>query len=125
MDFSKFDLVEKANEGAWMTITDPFGEETDARVKLVGTDSKLYKRRLHQIGDKNRKVKKGLKAAELETEMLQTYAVCCVDFEKCFLGKKEVKADNQEDVIAFFESYPPVLDQIAEFLGDRTNFLSS
>lgn len=124
MDFGKLDVSAKSEEGVWMVIEDPFGEETDAKIRVVGQDSKVFRRRMHRLGDINRKKKNGLKMAELEREFLETYSACCVDFENCYVGKKEIKADNLEDVMEFLEKFRFILDQVSEFAGDRSNFLS-
>lgn len=124
MDFAKYDASDKINEGEWMVLKDPYGEDTDARIKIVGTDSKIFKRRLHRLADQERKRKGGLKAADMEREMLETYAACCVDFENCFYKKKEIKPDNFEDVLDFL-SISWVVNQVSLFAGDYTNFLSS
>lgn len=122
-DFGKMDVSKKGEEGVWMTVEDPEGEPMDARIKIVSVDSKIYKRRIHRIADMQRKKKNGLKAAELDREMLETYAACSVDFENVFDGKKEIKAENEEDVIEFYDKYRWVLDQVAEFAQERANFL--
>lgn len=125
MDFGKLDVTDKANEGVWMTVCDLEGSDTDAKIKVVGTDSKIHNKRIQRIADISRKKKNGLKAAELEREMLETYAACSVDFEKCFIGKKEIKAENFEDIIDFYKRFRFVLDQVVEFANDRSNFLPS
>jgi hypothetical protein len=125
MDFGKLDVSAKSEEGSWMVIQDYEGDETDARIKVVGQDSKIFKKRMHRFADINRKKKNGLKAAEIEREFLETYASCCVEFENCFVGKKEIKADNLEDVIEFLETFRFILDQVSTFSGDRSNFLSN
>lgn len=125
MDFGKLDVSAKSEEGVWMPIMDLDGEETDAKIKVVGQDSKIFKRRIHRLTDISRKKKNGLKAAELEREFLETYSACCIEFENCYIGKKEIKGDNLEDVVDFLEKFKFILDQVAEFVGERSNFLSN
>jgi hypothetical protein len=125
MDFGNLDVSVKSEEGVWMVIKDLEGDETDARVKVVGQDSKVFKKRMHRLADISRKKKNGLKAAELEREYLETYSACCIEFENCMVGKKEIKGDNLEDTMEFLEKFRFILDQVAEFVGDRGNFLSN
>jgi Cu/Ag efflux pump CusA len=125
MDFGKLDVSKKADEGAWLTICDLDGVETDAKIKVAGIDSKVFKRRMNKIMDAQRKKKNGLNSAEAEREMIETYATCTLDLENCFIGKKEIKAENVGDVIDFYKEYRFVLDQVVEFSGERSNFLPS
>ena len=123
MDFGQFDARKKMEEGEWLTLKDPYGEPTDAKIKLVGTDSKAYKRHMHQLADLEKKRKNGLKTAEIEEAMIDTYVSCIVDVENCSMGKQVVTVDNK-DLLRELVSMSFVVTQINEFLGDYTSFLS-
>ncbi len=43
MDLKKFDSVTGSEEGKWLTIVDPDGNETDIEILLHGVDSKVFK----------------------------------------------------------------------------------
>jgi hypothetical protein len=55
MDFGKLDVSKASEEGAWMVICDYSGAKTDARLKLVGRDSKAYKRARTKLAEQDRK----------------------------------------------------------------------
>jgi len=123
MDFGQFNAQATMDEGKWLTLNDPYGDPTDAKIKVVGPDSKTYKRELRRIADLEKKKRNGLKAAEMEQHMIDTYAACCVDFENCYIGKKEVKAGDTESIKELV-AMTFITPQISEFIGDYTNFLS-
>lgn len=122
MDFSNFDTRAKSEEGAWMDITLPDGSLTDSKILILGRDSDVFKKRIQKVADQNRSKRKGLPVGELERASKEVYIACTVDWKNIEINKKALECTN-ENIRDFYEKYPWVLDQVMEFVEDRTNFL--
>ena len=124
MDISKLDVSKTMEEGSWMTILDHDGEPTEFRLKVVGQDSKIYKKRAMKVSDKQRKKRNGLSLHELEKELIETYAMCIVDQENIDIGKTPLDVNDLEAKIEFLSQFAFITEQVGEFVKDRSNFLS-
>lgn len=118
MDFSQFSTVEKAEQGAWMTIALPDGTETDAALRLAGCDSQVYKRTRNALMNKRRGVDA---SAELITEDYRKLISACVLELKNITVKGA--AVTPETVGQFFNSFAYVYEQADKFIHDRKSYL--
>jgi hypothetical protein len=56
--------------------------------------------------------------------MLDILAMCIVDQENVLVDKKPLDIEDHKTKVEFLERFEFIVDQISEFLDDRTNFLS-
>ena len=133
MDISQFNIVEKANEGAFMQlctlptntpIVDKDG--TKVGITLLGFDSdKCRKLRLKATNQAlNRKRGQKTSAEEIEARGIKQIAECGVSWQGIDKGGKPLlfSAENFEQLLT---DQPWVKEQCDEFIGDRNNFLQN
>lgn len=139
MDFTKFDTKKKSEEGVWCPIYSPDGTIEVAEFKMAGRDSKILKRRQQEIAKKNQSKKK-ITPVEEEQDLMITLAVCTLDWHmmdedeggNMKPGKDGVVIENGEEIPctfenakAFYERWTYVAEQVAEYIADRSYFLSN
>ena len=132
MDLSKVDYVARADEGEWMTVTDPLGAELvdevtkkPARLKLVGLDSKRYRDKNREIQDRRiEKMRRNKPTTSKlhETETRDLIAHCVLDWEEFYSDGQPLEC-NPENVRMLFEKVPYIQLQADNFIGDRANFM--
>ncbi len=128
MDFSKKKIV--ADDAQYMEIKDPVTDEVMeedgkvARLKVVGSDSKVFKAGFKEWNDKNRLKKNGLSTADTEKHMKKIYCACVVGWENIEWEGKDMKF-SKENLMNLIDSCPFIYDQLMEFVGDRSHFLES
>lgn len=114
----------KTHESEWMTVTDPFGEPTDIRIRLAGRDSESFKKASRKIAEAKRKRQKGLKPIEEERMWLETFAKCTVEWENLEDNGKKLDC-NFENAMKVYSNYEFVLEQVIIFIQERENFLEN
>lgn len=139
MDFTQFDTRKRSEEGVWCPIYSPDGTMQVAEFKLAGRDSKILKRRQQEIAKKNQSKKK-ITPVEEEQDLMITLATCTLDWHMMEEdeagnqkpGKKGVVIENGEEIPcnfdnakAFYERWTYIAEQAAEYIADRSYFLSN
>lgn len=124
MDFSK--VVNKSNEGVWITLNDATGIEIEGvAVRILGCDSTAFVTKQRQITDKrlaNQSLK--LTAKELEYEALALNSVCVVEWKGIEDGDSPIEC-TEANVRKFMSDYPYVKEQIDRAINNRANFIES
>lgn len=149
MTFSDMGETLLSNDGVTMQLNSPTGtplyavktengwaatdeEEAEGAVpcvfKVVGTDSRLYRRRRNDMLDAVRNRQKSLKAAQIEVEAMRLVAAGVVGWENIpwtnkETGERELLAFTSDNLLMFLETYRPAFDQANEFIAERSNFL--
>jgi len=138
LNLSQFDVVNAAEEGAWMDVYTPSGEKSEARIKLLGTDSKVYRDRV-RANLNSRLNKKPGKRQDIdfdreERKGLELLAKMTITWEGIYNEEKdpdtgelvEVEVVHSfESAIALYKQYPWIKEQVDEFVADRNNFLKN
>ncbi len=123
-NFGEMDISKKAEEGAWLELTGPSGEVLDARVLLIGKDAKVYRSKMRNISQQDRNKKKGLAIKDLEKMSLDTYVSATLNWENIMINESEGNLEcTRENKMRFYNQFPWVLEQVSEFVEDRSNFL--
>lgn len=135
-DLSQYDSKKFADEGAKLELalpdgtpvfTDEEGEER-ATITLLGQDSKTFTALTH---NKNQaRLKRGARRAaristrELEEDALDLAVACTRDWNlPPWDGERlECTAANARKV---YKAFPWILDQVSDFIVDRSNFLGN
>jgi len=123
MGLKKYDTIKKSEEGQWMDVEYPDGTEDGAKIKLVGCDSKLYRNKIKKLAEKNRNKKKGLSVVETEKASMNMYVACTLDWEGIAYDDDTPIEFNRENVEKVYTEYPWLLNDVAEFIAERENFL--
>ena len=133
MDLSKLDIKEAADQGAEMVLRHPNTDEilyTDDKpivFELLGADSTEYRRRLRMAGNKNiSKGRKGQTVEKLEAETVDLLAACTVNWTGVVLDGETLEFSFQAAKQLYGdERFRWIYDQVDEFIGERSNFLSN
>jgi hypothetical protein len=131
MDISKI-KDKDFEEGAWLDILDPITNqpsEDKERIKVLGIDSSTYRkaqrkisnRRLQVVGRRGGRCK--ITAEEIEAENLELLVSCVQAWEGFTENKQELECTS-ENVRRLFELAPWIKEQVDDFIGDRSGFLS-
>ena len=132
MDLKQFDTSVKSNEGVWSDIISPDGTTVLIKMKLAGRDSKILKKRQQELA-KKRERKRKISAEEEDRDVLETAAVCTLDWADIKEDGKLVEGkilDDGKELPCTFENVKAVLDkynwiaeQVIEIIAERSNFL--
>jgi hypothetical protein len=119
-----------ANEGAWLTLVNPRGEDLmnngkPVRIKVLGKDSDAWEavdnqqtnRRL-QAGNRLKFTAEGFKA-----DLWRKLAAITVEWEGVVLPGQTETPCTRENAGTLYKLFPDVRDQVDEFISDRANFL--
>lgn len=112
----------------WMATEDADMEgAVPCTFTMVGQDSRLYRRRRHELVDAVRSRKRQLRAAEIEEEAMRLVAAGVVAWGNIPWTDKDRGAIllefTSENLLMFLETYRPAFDQANEFIVERVNFL--
>lgn len=125
MDLSKLS-PERANEGAWLTLRHPgSGEELDAKIKLRGRDSEVYRRKVREA--QNRRVKEAAKnggtvpVEEIEEDGTEALAACVVEWQDIEENGQSVPF-SEENARRLIATYPWIREQVDRFVSNRAHF---
>lgn len=128
MDLNRFDTKTKANAGIEFALNDlRTGKPTDAKFRIVGSDSEHFQR---LKAERSRKVAKRLQetgAEALTPEEMDEMA--CEMLAACTLGWSGLNHDGKpvpfstEKAKEVYSQYPAIRDQINLAIADRANFL--
>lgn len=121
MDLQNFDLASKADEGIWVTIRNPItGEDTDAKIKLAGKDSQLFRKLVFQALDKRARKNTVTTAEEAADDTLRVVAKCVLAWEGISEGGQPLKLDANGDVARqLFRKYTWLFEQVQEGMAAR------
>ena len=134
-DLSKLDTADEAEQGTTMDVRHPLTGEvlltpegTPVTITLLAEDSTSYRRAQHRA--QNRRFSKGslnkLKAEELENDQLEIYAAVTRAWSGLAFGEEDLPC-TRSNALALYrrEGFKWLVDQIADFVKDRANFLPS
>lgn len=122
MDIGKApDLRETASAGAWMTVVDLNGEETDFRIHVRGTDSPEFERIVAQA-DRARKPNKAMSLMEAKRNTLDMLAQMTIGWEGLKDNGRAVPF-SQEKAREIYKAHNWLREQVDAFIGDRANFM--
>ena len=130
MDLKKYNLTERADNGATLDLVDPITGETLEGVTfmLLGTDSAAY--REHTRGIQRARIaklaksrSKSLDLSVSEREEAETLAVCTIGWEGIKYGEVELEYSH-DAAVQLYLNHPWIKDQVDAFIGDRANFLA-
>ena len=124
MELFDYDLAKNAESGFTMKVRSPLtGEETDAVIELVGSDSKTYRRVRAEVMRKHAKL-----ASEDKEYIADADQVNAEVYSKCITGWSGMTGEGKE--IEFSESkafellsqFNWLCDQVANAVDNRLNF---
>ena len=125
LDLDMYDLDAEATRGAEMTVMDPkTGKPTDARIRVVGQDSAVYRAALRQIRDEVAAAPEREPTDEDRLLMLnraRNAAAAVTDWTGIGSGGVQIEF-SREAAIEACTKWPWLADQIATFTGARGNF---
>jgi len=133
MTKASLDVAKIVAEGsAWMTVVHPVtNEETDAKIHLAGADSEAFRKVERRIKNsrfskllKGNKNKPNITAEELEENSLDLLVAVTLGWENVLSNGQPLEF-NEANVRTLYEDCAWLREQVDEFIGDRTNFLSS
>lgn len=144
MDFASMGQTLAKNDGVEMHLTGPDGTtplyavkdkdrwtvttDPDAKgavpciLTVVGQDSRVYRRRRHEMVDALRNRTKQMKSAQVEEEAMKMVSAGVTGWSNIPWEGGLMEFSN-ENLLRFLDSYRPAFDQVNEFIADRTNFL--
>jgi len=123
MKISTFNTAEACEKGAWMTIKDFDGIETDMKIKVLGVDSKAFKSQVNRLAKQNEASKNKMDMEKLEASSIRTLVAITIDWENVDDEKGEPIPFGKEIAQSIYESSPHISNQIIEYANERTNFL--
>jgi kynurenine formamidase len=122
MKISKFNTVEACEKGAWLTIQDFDEMDTDIEIKVIGVDSKVFKKQVNKLARQN-EGKKVSDADKLEAETIRTLVAITTDWKNVEDDEDKAVPFSKEAVEIVYTESPYICAQIIKFASDRTNFL--
>jgi len=137
MDLSKLNVVEQANSGAALELLHPVTGEvlTDEKkepkafyLKLLGSDSDVYRNQIKRNFERNQNQSKGRNKPKLDIDDAQRRAAellakCTTE---CYMIEdgKPIECTSAE-MVRLYLKYPWLREQAEEFIGDRGNLMIS
>lgn len=132
-DLAALDGAATAEEGAVLELRHPNSGELiftpdgkPVTIRLAGEDSFLYRRAQHTA--QNRRFSRGaltkLRAEELENDQVEIYAACTLAWTGIALDGQDLPCTRQ-NALMVYKRFRWVVDQVADFIRDRANFLRS
>ncbi len=120
MKLSSLDSTTKASEGIWIDISDPStGNPTGLRVKILGSDSKVYKAAEKEV---RALIMKGKDFDDPDAEVaLRT----TIDWEGAEDDEGKPVAFSQKELRDAFAKYPTIRDQIIIRQKTRALFMKA
>lgn len=126
-DFSPLYAIEDPEKGWTVTLDAEAPGARPCILRVVGQDSRAYRRRRHELVDALRARQKAMKSAQIEAEALKMVAAGVIGWENIPWSDPGEKAIllpfNDENLLAFLDLYRPAFDQVNDFIGQRSNFL--
>lgn len=130
MDLAQLDVAAVADQGAWLTLKHPTtGDDLPVKIKLAGRDSKLWRDAERAYADNRlermqRNGKIGtIKTADVERRGLRLLATVTMAWENVEIDGKPVQC-TKEQAEQLYARFPWIAEQVDEFVGDRSNFLT-
>lgn len=123
------------NEPATLDLRHPAtGDKLDIQIQCVGMDSEQFKTIDRQLAKKrllDAQKRGGLKKAvagfdfdEIENDDLQRLAACMTGWNNMEENGEKLKF-NRDTAVEVLRKYPWIKDQVADFIGDRANFIKA
>lgn len=113
----------KDEQGKWSVTVDAEAPgAVPCLFKMVGQDSRAYRRRKHELVDALRARQKTIKSQQIEEESLKLVAAGVVGWSN-IPWEGALLDFSDENLLRFLDNYRPAFDQANEFIGDRTRFL--
>ena len=133
-DLSHFDTITGSETPVRMYVVDPITKEEIVfngerlYVDMLGPDSEKYRKLNNKII--NGRIKSNRKGGAITTEVIEqdnkNLAACVITgWSPAFVRDGAPFEFSPENAKVFVQAYPPIYDQINDFLGDRGNFLKS
>ena len=131
MDLSKLDMNEAASRGAEMVLRHPssgeelFTDDEPIIFQLLGSDSAEYRQRIRAAANKS--INKGRRTQtveRLEQESIDLLAGVTVDWSGVVVDGEAVEFSHNAAKKLYTE-YAWIREQVDEFVGERSNFLSN
>lgn len=129
IDLSQF---ETGTEGEWLEVLHPVNgqiirddEGDPMRIKLVGKDSKEYRKAQRAITErrlKSRSKANRFDADSLEQEAIDLLVACTLEWEGFAEDGKELEF-KPVNVRKVYSAHPWIKEQVDEFVDDRGNFM--
>jgi len=138
MDLSQFDTVSAADRGASLQLSHPLtgaplvdeASKQPVTINVLGADSHKYTDLLHRAKNKARAAlakhgKKAVRTAEeTEAEELEVAVKCTVGWSYVSWQGQPLPFSEANARMLYTER-PWVLEQVQEFMEDRTNYLGN
>lgn len=126
--FTPLFAVNDADKGWTLTTDEDTPGALPCILRVVGQDSKAYRRRKHELVDALRTRQKNLKAAQIEVEAMKLVSAGVIGWENIIWSDGENPAEplpfTDENLLMFLDVYRPAFDQVNEFVAERANFLA-
>lgn len=130
MDLSKLDTTKRSNAGMEVKIVTPdTGQDTGIRISMLGRDSDLYRKTLHEQNRKRAQRTRNVRnyiitSEEIERDAIDLLAHCATGWT----GIEENGAAVSFSVDAardLFTRFPTIREQVDAEVHDRANFTGS
>lgn len=138
MDLSKFNVTQQAEVGADLELLDPNDEpltyksgkkEKPVTIKLLGTDSKIWRNKNREFKRKItskmvRNKAKNVDYSMSEEETCEMLAACTIGWEGIDVNKEKLEFST-EAAYQMYMDHLWIREQADTFIGDRANFFTS
>jgi len=129
IDLGQFEI---GTEGEWLELLHPVtgqvirdDDDNAMRVRLVGKDSKEYRKAQRAITErrlKSRSRANRFDADGIEQEATDLLVACTVGWEGFAEDGKDLEF-NKANIRKVYTNYPWIREQVDEFVDDRGNFM--
>lgn len=117
MDLSKYDLCAAADSGFEMVVRDPYsGKETDAKITVIGSDSKVYR------AAKSVAYREAAEGKSEEEISAKVYSKCITSWEGMSDGKDLIEF-SEEKAFEVLLKLTWLMDQVGLAVEKRSNFM--
>ncbi|MDR0330157.1 MAG: hypothetical protein LBH93_00390 [Chitinispirillales bacterium] len=127
-DLTTRKVADFADKGAEMQIADPSnGELVDAFIRVLGTDSAEYQKRVRAWLEKSRaKPVKQITLADSEKSAMENRIACVIGWRGIALDGKELEHSPENVRLVLTDpNYRWLCEQIDAFMAERENFIKS
>jgi hypothetical protein len=135
IDLDNLESVDE-DQGQWVDLLDRRGEpwmytagigadnqpiEKQARIRVAGTYSKVYRRHIEALRGRGAKQTKKQTGGEVTAEVIESAAVCCLEWEGFAKGKQPYPC-TRTAAIDLLTRAPWVLEQVQAAMVDHAGF---
>lgn len=138
-NLNNFNVVEKANKGTVLDLLDPFtgevmtdegekiGDKKNIKplyLRLLGSDSDVYRNAIKRRFERSQNKKK--QKLDLDDAQLKGAELLAKCTTECYLIEDDKAVEcTQSEMIRLYLKYPWLREQAEEFMGERSNFMTS